>query len=99
AAVAGVVGGYSPFLMLGRKRNKRQQMLSNQLPEALDFLSRVLKAGHSLSTGLQMMSEEIPKPLGQEFRRAYDQHSLGMSMEDSMKDMAERVESTVIACV
>jgi tight adherence protein B len=97
AAVAGVVGGYIPFLMLGRKRNKRQQMLSNQLPEALDFLSRVLKAGHSLSTGLQMMSEEIPKPLGQEFRRAYDQHSLGMSMEDSLKDMSVRIESTDFA--
>jgi tight adherence protein B len=75
----------------------RQSSLSNQLPEALDFLSRVLKAGHSLSTGLQMMSEEIPKPLGQEFRRAYDQHSLGMSMEDSLKDMSVRIESTDFA--
>ncbi len=97
AIVAAFIGGYIPFLLLSRKRSKRQQLLSNQLPEALDFLSRILKAGHSLSTGLQMMSEELPKPLGSEFGRAYDQHSLGMSMEDSLKDMAVRIESTDFA--
>ena len=95
--VAALVGGYIPFLLLGRKRNKRQQMLCNQLPDALDFLSRILKAGHSFSTGLQMMAEELPKPLGSEFGRAYDQHSLGMSMEDALKDMVVRIESTDFA--
>jgi tight adherence protein B len=95
--VAAVIGGYIPFLLLGRKRAKRQQLMSNQLPDALDFLSRILKAGHSLSTGLQMMAEELPKPLGPEFGRAYDQHSLGMSMEDALKDMAVRIESTDFA--
>ena len=57
-------------------------MLADQLPEALDFLSRILRAGHSLSTGLQMMSEELPQPLATEFRRAYDQHSLGSPLDD-----------------
>jgi tight adherence protein B len=95
--VAGVVGGYIPFLLLARKRSKRQSMLCNQLPDSLDFLSRILKAGHSFSTGLQMMAEELPKPLGAEFGRAYDQHSLGMSMEDALKDMAVRIESTDFA--
>jgi tight adherence protein B len=96
-SVAGLVGAYVPFVLLAKKRNKRQQTLALQLPEALDFLSRILKSGHSLSTGLQMMSEELPKPLGQEFRRAYDQHSLGMTMDDSLKDMATRIESTDFA--
>jgi len=97
AAVAGVIGAYIPFLMLSKKRAKRQRMLCDQLPDALDFLARILKAGHSFSTGLQMMSEELPKPLGEEFRRAYDQHSLGMTMDDALKDMALRIESTDFA--
>jgi tight adherence protein B len=67
------------------------------LPEALDFLSRVLRSGHSFSTGLQMMGEELPQPLAGEFRRAYDQHSLGLSVEESLKDMAKRIESTDFA--
>ncbi len=96
-AIAGAIGGYIPFLALAQRRNKRQRMLADQLPEALDFLSRILKAGHSLSTGLQMMSEELPQPLSQEFRRAYDEHSLGQPLDDALKHMSTRIESTDFA--
>jgi tight adherence protein B len=95
--VAGAIGGYVPFLALGQRRSKRQRMLADQLPEALDFLSRILRAGHSLSTGLQMMAEELPKPLAQEFRRAYDEHSLGQPLEECLKHMSTRIESTDFA--
>jgi tight adherence protein B len=53
-----------------------------------------MRAGHSLSTGLQMMADELPKPLSSEFRRAYDQHSLGKALDASLTDMAARVDST-----
>jgi tight adherence protein B len=96
-AVAGLIGGYIPFLALAQRRNKRQRMLADQLPEALDFLSRILKAGHSFSTGLQMMSEELPQPLAGEFRRAYDEHSLGQPLEECLKHMSTRIESTDFA--
>jgi tight adherence protein B len=97
AAVVGGVLAYVPFFVLNTKRAKKQRLIAEQLPEALDFLSRVLRAGHSLTTGLQMMGEELPKPLSQEFRRCYDQHSLGQSLEDSLKDTIARVESTDFA--
>lgn len=95
--IGGVIGGYIPFLMLSRRRGNRQRQLTQQLPEALDFLSRILRAGHSFSTGLQMMADELPQPMAGEFRRTYDQHSLGQSLEESLKDMAARVESTDFA--
>lgn len=97
AFVAGVLGAYIPIMVVTGKRNKRQRLLADQLPEALDFLSRVLRAGHSLSTGLQMMSEELPQPLAGEFRRGYDQHSLGQPLDDVLKDMSRRIESTDFA--
>jgi len=97
AAVGGVLGGWAPLLVVASRRNKRQRLLADQLPEALDFLSRILRAGHSLSTGLQMMGQELPHPLADEFARAYDQHSFGMSIDDTLKDMAMRVESTDFA--
>ena len=97
AAVAFALGGYFPFLMLLQRRARRQQTLAMQLPEALDFLSRVLKAGHSFSTGIQMMSEELIDPLKSEFRRCYEQHSLGQPLEESLKDMTTRIESTDFA--
>jgi tight adherence protein B len=88
---------YVPMIVVNNKRVRRQKMLGDQLPEALDFLSRILRAGHSLSTGLQMMSEELPKPLSIEFRRAYDQHTLGQNMDDCLKEMSTRIESTDFA--
>jgi tight adherence protein B len=90
-------GTYIPFFVLNSKRNKRQRLIAEQLPEALDFLSRVLKAGHSFSTGLQMMADELPAPLSTEIRRCYDQHSLGQALDDSLKDTALRIESTDFA--
>jgi tight adherence protein B len=101
AAVLGVlvgcVLGVAPAIFLNMKRASRQKTMVEQLPEALDFLSRVLRAGHSLSTGLQMVGTELPEPLATEFRAAYDQHSVGVSMEIALRDMTKRVESTDFA--
>ncbi|MDB5294411.1 MAG: type secretion system protein [Phycisphaerales bacterium] len=97
SAAGAAAAGYLPFFHLNGKRNRRQRAMANQLPEALDFLSRVLRAGHSFSTGLQMMSDELPQPLAGEFRRCYDQHSLGQPLDEALKDTAGRVENTDFA--
>ena len=91
------IGFYAPLAVVNYRCNKRVRTITLQLPEALDFLSRIMRAGHSLSTGLQMMSDELPAPLSVEFRKAYDQHSLGQPLEDSLKDMANRIDSTDFA--
>jgi tight adherence protein B len=90
---AGVCGLYMPIVVLNSVRARRQRALNNQLPEALDFLARILRAGHSLSTGLQMMGDELKPPIKEVFRRCYDQHSLGVPLEQSMREMASRVDS------
>jgi tight adherence protein B len=95
--IAFAAGAYLPFFVLLSRRNKRQRKIADQIPEALDFLSRILRAGHSLTTGLQMMGEELPQPIGAEFRRCYDQHSLGQPLEDCLKTVATRIESTDFA--
>ena len=95
--LAAAAGGYVPFMLLKLKRAKRQRLIALQLPEALDFLTRILRAGHSLSTGLQMMGDELPQPLCGEFRKAYDQHSLGLSLEDALRETAVRIESSDFA--
>jgi len=86
--------GYLPVFLLNMRHAKRQKAVMMQLPEALDFLARVMRAGHSLSTGFQMMSEELPAPLSTEFRKCYDQHSLGQALEDGLRDMSQRIDST-----
>jgi tight adherence protein B len=93
-SVVGLVCGFAPLLMLNNARNRREKEFLDQLPEALDFLSRILRAGHSLSTGLQMMADELPQPLSGEFRRCYDAHSVGQALEEALKDTAVRVDNS-----
>jgi tight adherence protein B len=95
--VGAVLGGTVPFLVLMNKRNKRQRQIADQLPDALDFLGRALRAGHSMITAFQMMSDELPEPISGEFRRVFDQHSLGAPLEDCLRAAAMRVESTDFA--
>ncbi|HEX4055825.1 MAG TPA: type II secretion system F family protein [Tepidisphaeraceae bacterium] len=92
-SACGVVFAFAPLFLLNNGRNRKQREFLDQLPEALDFLSRILRAGHSLSTGLQMMADELPQPLSGEFRRCYDAHSVGQSLEDALKDTAIRVDN------
>ncbi len=98
AAVIGfVVGGYLPFLWLGNRRMRRQRMIAEQLPDGLDFLGRSLRAGHSFPVGLQMMGDELPNPLCEEFGRCHDEISLGQPPEAALKGMTERIESNDFA--
>jgi tight adherence protein B len=85
------------FWIVLMKFNKRQRQMNDQLPDALEFLARILRAGHSLATGLQMGGDELPEPLASEFRRCYDQHSLGQTLEVGMRDMAGRVGTSDFA--
>jgi tight adherence protein B len=94
AVAAGGVLGFLPMMILSMRRNRRQTQLVDELPEALDFLGRILRAGHSLSTGLQMVGQELPEPLAGEFRRAYDAHSLGLPLDEALKDTSARIGST-----
>ena len=92
-SIFAAVGALLPVFVLNLRRNGRNQKIATQLPEALDFLSRVLRSGQSFSTGMQMISEELPQPLAGEFRRCYDQHSLGQPLEDGLRDMAASLNS------
>src|SRR5204863_3305281 len=82
------------FWIVNSKYARRQRMLDDQLPDALEFLARILRAGHSLTTGLQMGGDELPEPLSLEFRRCYDQHSLGQPLDVGLREMAHRVGTT-----
>lgn len=95
AGVAGaIIGASAPCLLVSSRRKSRRRLLNAQLPESLDFLSRILRSGQSFSTGLQMMADELPQPIAAEFRRVNDQHSLGQSIEQGLREVALRVGST-----
>ena len=91
AIVLGLVASALPFVYVRFKRAKRLQLFEEQFPEAIDLIARALRAGHALTTGLGMVADEIPKPVGEEFKRLYDEQNFGMSLPDAMRAMARRV--------
>jgi tight adherence protein B len=95
--IAAAGASFIPFLIVNAKCRRRLRTMDDQLPEALDFLSRVLRAGHSLTTGLQMAADELPDPLAAEFSRCYDRHSVGTPLDEAMREMAERVGTSDFA--
>jgi tight adherence protein B len=89
-AFAFVLGG-APFFYVRYKRNSRLRELEEQLPEALDFLARSMRAGHAFSISLEMIGTEMPDPLGQEFRALFAEHNLGAPIETAMVNFGKRV--------
>jgi tight adherence protein B len=59
------------------------QVRGGSFPEAIDLLSRALRAGHAFTTGLSMVADEMPEPVGTEFRLAYDRQNFGMPMPEA----------------
>ncbi len=91
AALCGFVAMFLPFLYVRHARNKRMKAFEEQFPEALDFLSRAMRAGHAFSIALEMLSEESPQPLGQEFRKVFNEHNLGLPIETALTNLTTRV--------
>ena len=86
-----VLAGFLPFVHVGRKRSQRMFKFEEQFPEALDLITRALRAGHAFTTGLEMVANEMPSPVREEFRLLYDQQNYGMSMPDALKVFATRI--------
>ena len=91
AAVVGALAAYLPFGFVSYMRSKRLLKFEEQFPEAIDLLSRALRAGHALTTGLSMVAEELPDPIGPEFQILYDQQNFGLPLSQAMKNFADRV--------
>lgn len=83
--------GVIPYLVVRFYRKKRLNAFEEQFPEAIDLLARALRAGHAFPTGLQMVADEIPEPVGGEFKLMYDRQNFGMPLNDALKGLAERI--------
>ncbi|RWL88183.1 MAG: type II secretion system F family protein [Mesorhizobium sp.] len=86
-----VVGFVLPLLFLRRARNKRIQKFAKQLPDALDMIVRSLRAGHPASVAIGLVAREMPDPLGTEFGIVSDEITFGLSMEQAIRKLSERV--------
>jgi tight adherence protein B len=87
----GVLGFSLPFLFLRTKRTRRLRAFEEAFPEALDLIARALKAGHAFATGLKMVADEMPEPIGPEFRKTFDEQNFGLPLKDALANLTVRI--------
>jgi len=87
----GLLGAWLPFVFLRIKRTRRLRTFEEAFPEALDLVSRALKAGHAFATGLKMVADEMPEPIGPEFRKTFDEQNFGLPLKDALTNLTVRI--------
>lgn len=89
--VLGAAVFLAPYIYLVMKKSQRLNKFGSQLPDAMDLISRALRAGHSLTAAMDLVAQEIAAPLGPEFRRVFDEQNLGLPQREALLNLADRV--------
>jgi len=88
---AGIAGLFLPSAWLLYRKNARMRKFEEQFPEALDLLSRAIRAGHALQTALGMAADEMNEPVGPEFKKVFEQQNFGLPLREALDGLAIRV--------
>ncbi len=88
-----VLAGFLPFVQIARLRAQRMYQFEAQFPEALDLITRAMRAGHSLTFGFQMVGDELPDPIGSEFAQVAEEIKLGRELRVALGNLVYRVEA------
>jgi len=91
AMVIGVAMALLPILVVVRIRNKRFRRFEALFPDAIDLLARAIRAGHAFNTGIKMIADEMPDPVGKEFQRVFEEQNYGLPMKSALMNLLDRI--------
>ena len=94
AFIVALVCLLTPYLLLKLAEKNYYKKFNEQLPEALDLLARAVRSGNALSAGLAMIAEQIEDPISSEFEATVDEINLGLTMNEALENLCERVPLT-----
>jgi tight adherence protein B len=81
----------APWVFLHCARNRRRTILCQQLPEVFEVMSRAIRVGQTVQSAFQLVGNDFPPPVSQEFAYCYEQQHLGISQEAALRDLARRM--------
>ncbi|MBT8398314.1 MAG: type II secretion system F family protein, partial [Gemmatimonadetes bacterium] len=87
-----LIGGMFPYLLATSRRKKRFRQFEEEFPEAIDLLTRAIRAGHPFSSGMQMVADEGPEEVSSEFRQAFEEQRYGLPFEEALLGMVDRTD-------
>lgn len=92
-ALTAVMGWFVPLGLVQRRARLRLTQIDREVPELVDLLVTTVEGGVGFAAGLQLASRGIEGPLGQELRLALREQSLGLSPEEALRNLSDRVDS------
>ena len=84
------IGTILPIMVLQAKANRTRKKMQAQFPVALDVFVRGLRAGHPIASALDLLTVEMPDPIGSEFGIVVDEVTYGADLRDALQGMADR---------
>jgi tight adherence protein B len=89
--IVGLAFGAIPYVYLFFKRWKRLRRFEELLPDTIDLMARALRAGHTITSSIEMVSSEGSEPVASEFRRIFEEQNFGLPLREAMLNLADRV--------
>ncbi len=89
--VAALVAALIPYWVVSFFSARRINKFEEQFPEAIELISRAMRAGHAFTTGIKIAADELPEPAGPEFRLLFERQNYGAQMPDALRAFAQRV--------
>jgi len=90
ATFSGLLGAALPLLFLQFKANRTRKKMQEQFPVAVDVFVRGLRAGHPIAAALDLLTAEMPDPIGSQFGIVVDEVTYGADLRDALQAMADR---------
>ncbi len=90
---AAVLGYALPAIWVGSKKSARTKKINAQMVEMLGMVANSLKSGYGLMQSFEFAGNQLDPPLATEVQRMIRDANLGMSAEDALQAMGERIDS------
>jgi len=93
AMLSAAIAALGPYLYLLFQKSRRVGKFNDALADSIDLMSRALRAGHSMASSIEVISQQSPEPLATEFATCFQQQKFGIPFRDALLAMGERVPS------
>jgi tight adherence protein B len=84
-------GAAAPLGYVAYRRGRRFSRFEVMFPEAIDLLTRAVRAGHAFPTALELIATELGEPVSGEFRKLFEEQKFGLPIREALMNLAERM--------
>ena len=91
--VGALIGAGLPHMVVNHFIKRRSNQFTAKFPDAIELLVRGLRSGLPVTETLGVVAQEVPGPVGQEFKLVTERIKIGRSMEDSLQETADRLNT------